>query len=626
MAVLRVDDFGGIAPGIDPRNLPDGMAVLAQDCDLHGKSLKPSPDVGPNIGSNSVPGVVDGSLSGATDLLVLPGPVANGVEKPYVKPVTATGRSFAQAPGAIATGDTRWEFYCTGDEAGDGTPLRGVYYGDTTNGAVATPSNATDYAVSLPAAPEWYESSATGKGVKSRTPSTGDQAPPANTPPISVAVVTTRLMQVGSFVFESAPSTAVRVSATATYTGGAGGVFHVVCVYIRGRHTVSPRTVRVYLSTGGGYTAGRIDGTPSVYTGSDGVEYTCLVVSVNERDIAPHLGFDYGPLPSMGWAAAPAGLSSLSDTPFGSLMGCEGNTVHFSDPYHPHAWPPAYDVTLPSDVLDTVNAGGMLVAVTGENAYVMQGGHPDNLAVQASLSEKGGMARGLARTYMGEVFYLCPEGLAVVGQGGAARVLTQDIMDPLTWRKLAWTDPGLRAVLVDGAYYLFNSKAATGWSGAAGTDNTGVKFDLLTGKASLMDSGPRVMGYDARSDRAYANIDGQVKNWRGSKTATKTAKWRSKEWFLERPVNMACARVEYADDATDAQKDGTVLKVIKETPGGSFDCRGTPREGERDVRIPRDGSSFWLRTGRSRLYQMEIETRAEIVSVALATSRRELDA
>ena len=588
MAVLRVDDFGGVAPGIDPRNLPDSMAVLVQDCDLHGKSLKPSPQVGPALGS----GEVDGSLTGATDLLVLPG----ASDKTYVKPVTAAGRSFSQTAGAINTGDRRWEFYSTGASGG---PLRGVYYGDTTNGAAATPANVTDYAVSLPSAPAFYNYDNSG-GVRPATASGGSG--------LEATFVLTREVQVGSFMFESGPSDPVTVT---LHPDAIGHYSAWVYVPLADRNNVN-----IYISTGGSYTKrAKTTNTPNTDYATLGVRADRVLL---EDGVA---------LPSIGWAAAPAGLSSLSSTPFGSLMGCTGNTVHFSDPYHPHAWPPAYDVTLPSDVLDTVDAGGMLVAVTGDNAYILSGGHPDNLAVQASLSGKGGMAKGLARTYMGEVFYPCPEGLAVVGQGGSARVLTQDVMDPLTWRRLAWTDAGLRAMLVDGAYYLFNSQAATGWNGATGTDNTGVKFDLLTGKMSLMNSGSRVMGYDARSDRAYVDIGAQVKNWRGgSDTNTvKTAKWRSKEWFLDRPMNMACARVEYADDATNAQKATTILRIWTKSDTSTPDIIASGASGAA-LPIPADGGAFWLPPGRSRTYQFEIETQAEIVSVALATSRRELNA
>ena len=559
MAVLRVDDFGGIAPGIDPRNLPDGMAVLAQDCDLHGKSLKPSPTAGYKRSDgqhvDSVPnGEIRGQPSHGTGFVVLPGP--SGKAYLWVK----NDNVAHQAPGTVNTGDTRWEFYTNSYILSNFHGLRGVHY--PAAGADAT---AVDVAVHLPTRPTVL--SATPHGTSS-----------GNDVTYSVVIVSCRT--IGNLAVESAPSDAKVV------TTNKPALFLDT--------TDSPDgECLAYISTGGAYRRAR------AYTGDDVPDGFELAVFLTEPTSIP--------LTSAGWDSPPSALYSLASTPFGSLMGCTRNFVHFSEPHQPYAWPPAYDVTLPSDVLDTVNAGGMLAAVTGENAYIFQGGHPDSLAVQASLSEKGGMAHGLARTYMGEVFYPCPEGLAVVGQGGAARVLTQDIMDPLTWRGLDWGNA--KAALVDGAYYLFNSKATRAWAGGADSAKFGAKFDLLTGKVSVVAGDLDYIAYDARQDRLFYRNAGTIRDYRGG-SGRKTAKWRSKEWFFERPVSLACARVELADPPQDS--DSVTLRVYKDCDTSVvFHTQDCTRKRNQPFRLP---------VGRGCSWQFEIETNVEVVSVTLASS------
>jgi len=130
------------------------------------------------------------------------------------------------------------------------------------------------------------------------------------------------------------------------------------------------------------------------------------------------------PLPSDGWIAPHSDMRGLVALPNGIMAGFWGNTVAFSVPYMPHAWPIANRLALDCNVVGLgVSAYGLVVATTA-NPYLVVGSTPDSMqqqkldVVQACIGKR-------SIVDMGDfIIYASAEGLVAIG-GQEVKVLTQ---------------------------------------------------------------------------------------------------------------------------------------------------------------------------------------------------------
>lgn len=134
-----------------------------------------------------------------------------------------------------------------------------------------------------------------------------------------------------------------------------------------------------------------------------------------------------------GWLAPAEGLRGLTAMPNGVMAGFYGNTLAFSEPFQPHAWPAAYEIPIDfTPVACAHSAGGLIVATTGV-PYVIDGSHPSAFGaerlelVQACSSKRSMVDMGYY------VVYASNEGLVGVGPG-LAKVVTEDMITPDQWR------------------------------------------------------------------------------------------------------------------------------------------------------------------------------------------------
>lgn len=141
------------------------------------------------------------------------------------------------------------------------------------------------------------------------------------------------------------------------------------------------------------------------------------------------------PVPSETWIAPHADMIGLTALPNGILMGWWKNTLAFSEPYQPHAWPIEYRLALDYDVVGAaVSASGVIVTTTGK-PYLIAGSSPASMSqnpmdvVQACVAKRSVVD-------MGEfVIYASADGLVACG-GLQAQLITEPHITPEQWRSM----------------------------------------------------------------------------------------------------------------------------------------------------------------------------------------------
>jgi hypothetical protein len=98
-------------------------------------------------------------------------------------------------------------------------------------------------------------------------------------------------------------------------------------------------------------------------------EVTAATTSYTDSVSAEDLGEE---IPSLTWLPPPATLKGLTNLPNGIMAGFVGRDIYFCDPYHPHAWPIAYNQTVDYPVVGLGRMDTTLAVLTTGTPYFLQ--------------------------------------------------------------------------------------------------------------------------------------------------------------------------------------------------------------------------------------------------------------
>jgi len=256
-----------------------------------------------------------------------------------------------------------------------------------------------------------------------------------------------------------------------------------------------------------------------------GVSYTDAVPSANLGEVLPTELYD----------PANAATIGLREHPAGFLVGFFNNTLVFSEPGAPHAWPIDYRLVTNHDIIG-LGIFGNAVAVTTEGwPYLAIGSDPAAMTMveleieQSCISKRGIVDLGTA------IAYPSPDGLLLVSTNGAQNI-TSGIFTRDQWQAL---NPA--------------SIVAFNWE----QQYLGFYDDGAIQRAFVIDpfgpeAGVRYIdkyatgGYkDIEEDLLYLIINNQIEIWDEGTSLQFT--WKSKPVFTPRATNMSAAKV-IADD------------------------------------------------------------------------------
>lgn len=237
---------------------------------------------------------------------------------------------------------------------------------------------------------------------------------------------------------------------------------------------------------------------------------------------------------SYGWEPPPVGLQGMISLPNGCLVGFIGNQVVYSEPYQPHAWPYSYGTDY--EVVGIAAFGNTVVACTAGSPHVLSGLEPDGVTVERDDRIWPCMSKRSVISSDGGVLYASIHGMIHVGPNGS-RTWSESLFTREEWSPL---NP---ASMVSG---VTDGRVFVSYSPSLGSPKILIFHD--GGLALTAASIPTTDLYsDPRNGRMYVVNEAGIYEWNaeGSKLIPYT--WKSKEFTLPTPVNLACAKVDFSE-------------------------------------------------------------------------------
>jgi hypothetical protein len=213
-------------------------------------------------------------------------------------------------------------------------------------------------------------------------------------------------------------------------------------------------------------------------------------------------------LPSTNWFAPPENLAGIINLPNGMVAAFKANEIWFCEPYSPHAWPPGYVVATDFSIVGLGMTNGAIVACTAANAYVLNGNAPASMSLVKCAPPDPCLSRGSIVSTDQGVFYMSPNGLALVTNANTSTNTTELWITREKWTQLT-PQKYARAIPLVGCYFCFgttfngdNSVAQEGFVIQLQQDNTSFTIWPQPG-------GHRV-GFNELSSPLSFNIDNVV--------------------------------------------------------------------------------------------------------------------
>lgn len=466
-----------------------------------------------------------------------------------------------------------------------------------------------------------------------------------------------------------APTGAPAVSAS----GGSGTPESRVYVYtyvttfgsITEESAPSPASSIVSVNPGGTVTVNSFTAAPSGYgithiriyrsvTGAETDSYqfvaeiTTGAGTYSDTKTAAQLG---EVIKTIGWLPPPSDLKGLLTLPNGSLVGFAGNTVYFSEPYYPHAWPLAYALNVAYPIVGLGIYGTSTVVMTDRYPYIITGYTPGSMSVErVPILEPCVSSQSIVSDEDG-VLYASPNGL--VGIGPSMRgLVTQNIFRRDEWQAI---QPNLmRGVVVDAKYFgVLPTTAETKAIVISKGDVPALSYLSLSSTAMHVDSKSGSLYYVEERDNKIYKLDADELN-------PLTYEWRSKRFVLPQATAFSCLKLDaaYEQSADAAAYNATVQAIITQnnalftgplkgavnaTPVNTFDVNGSvlvnlppPASfrtaqvfvyGDQKLQASLSITSFdpvRLPPFKSREVEVKITGNLNVRSVALATTVPEL--
>lgn len=282
------------------------------------------------------------------------------------------------------------------------------------------------------------------------------------------------------------------------------------------------------------------------------------------------------PVPTEGWLPPNEAMIGLTALPNGILMGWWGNTVAFSEPFQPHAWPVQYRLALDYDVVGAAVAAQGVILATQGSPYLIAGTDPASMSVneidiiQACMSKRSVVDMG------NYVMYASPDGLVAAG-GLEAPVISEPHITPRQWRD-RYKPESIQAYKWDDRYLAFYDNGVTK---GAFTFRPSEGFREFTDYADA--------GYvDELTGDLYIKDGTSLKIWDEGPLHTYT--WESKEFSIPPGRYYAVAKIDAENYPVNFEFyiDGVLAKTIAVSNRKSFRLPTTARY--RDCKFKVTGS------------------------------------
>ena len=478
---LKVNVFAGMRPSLSTDLLKPGEAQQAVDVRLTAGELRP--------------------LNGLLANITL---TAGGT----IKSVYRFGQSLASI--------TQYWFQSTGDV----DYVKGPVVGDTTERTYFTDGTfpkKTDSTIATASTP--YPSASYAMGIPA----------PAVAPTLAVS---------GSATNPSDPGEAVNYVMTYTSAWGEEGPPSLPSntVTWRAGQTLNLTALSVAPGTGGAGQNYSVNGK-RLYrsaTGSQATQYQFVnnvalaTTTYNDTAVTATLG---DVLETLGWLEPAANMVGLCAGPNAVMAGFFGNTVCFSVPGVPYAWPVRYQQAVDAPVVGIAWFDQTLWVGTTMGQYLITGADPANMAVQKVATVHACVSKRSVVPMLGSVIFASSDGLYRMDANAVPVNLTADIFQLADWQ--AYVPSSITAYESDNRYVAFYDTGGT---------QASMIFTFGSAPSFVQSSVYATAGYrDKRASALFVVPSGgsNLMQYDGGSPLTYT--WTSNEFHLPVEDCMACA-------------------------------------------------------------------------------------
>ena len=368
-------------------------------------------------------------------------------------------------------------------------------------------------------------------------------------------------------------------------------------------------TIRLYRSVSG-------PGGTNFFLVKDNIDPSASIVTDDLDEVA--LG---EMLPSSTWAPPPEGLDGLVTMPNGFLAGFVGNTLYFSEPYQPHAWPFQFTRTTQDKIIGLAVYGQTLVVATAGRPYIATGSDPGSVSLSQLDVYAPCMGSGTIADIGSGVVYASQDGLVHISNAGA-RILTQQHYSKRQWQELMSTPPKCTA-WHDGRLFMALDYKTVVFQPAGERMNISTLSDSFA--AAAVSTMPTDIGGGAKAPRDSMIVYGGGTGYGLSAFnygANREATWKGKVITLPQPVSLSCAQVFAADYPVYLFVHAARIRSRPHRPDSLVVPDDDPDGQVIEVRGP---EVFRLASGfLAREWRIDVVASHSVQSVVLSTSMDEI--
>lgn len=326
-----------------------------------------------------------------------------------------------------------------------------------------------------------------------------------------------------------------RINVYRTATDHAGtSTFQLVCsaywfdstqTYVAGDY--------VFYDDGGGYDLYECT-VGGVGTWAGGTHTFVQGEAVDQADLTTVLTSD-----NYNWTRCPDDLTNLRAHPNGFYVASKGNTLYFSEPFSPWAWPEDYQIPLPATICGIGVFGSTIVVATDAHIYTYSGPHPSSLYKQRLAFQPCLSQRAVVETDLG-VMFPSKEGFQLVSADGSPENVTREWFKPEDWDDYELET--MHGVWYNKAYYGFYKTVTYEGNLIIDFINNAITTGNEYHWATYVEFSDGVFRTIKDSNIASPDVL-YISRWDTSATQYRNYQYKSKRYIMNRPINMKVAQV-----------------------------------------------------------------------------------
>lgn len=484
MTGFTLTTFGGKAPKVYARLLPEDMAQTATNVRLDSGRLEPWK----GNASASTTGVLSGTISGTTKSLFKYSDalwIAHNDELDIIRsPIAEDPHERLYITGMA--GSAGYPRMTTAAIAGNGTYYRlGLPDPSNISSVTLSPATSTKVNEEVPQSRSYLYTFISAYGEEG-----------ASSVPQAVNVVDVYSDQTATINFPSAPSGNYNITKRRLYRTDSNGTYR----FVKDLPISSSST------------------TDNLAEASLGEEIPTSSFIAPPDDVSA----DHPDGPMLGLVSLPNGI----------LAGFSGQTVCFSEAFQPHAFPEDYKLTVKSDIVALAPLQMGILVLTKEKPAIIQGLDPAAMSMTEIDSTLSCVAKRSVVDMGQAVIYASPDGLVLATDGGL-ELITQSLFTRDQWQ--AFSPSSIVAFHWEGHYVGFYNN---------GSVQKGFIFDPRGGKNSFVDLDFYASaGFnDLANDELYLIVNGSLVKFASGSALSYT--WKTKKFYIPRPINPGVAKVD----------------------------------------------------------------------------------